>query len=109
MSFFCTFAHIDLKYYSCYLLLNCQMFRHLSSCRKAFAAYLLVYVLNLFYRQTDYNASVINESAKETFARRNEEKIFFLMHLIMWLFENKETRDVPNLRSEYYTIEMWRL
>ena len=43
MSFFCTFAHIDLQYYSCYLLLNCQMFRHLlSSCRKAFAAYLLV-------------------------------------------------------------------
>lgn len=36
-------------------------------------------------------------------------KKFFLMHLIMWLFENKETRDVPNLRSEYYTIEMWRL
>ena len=28
MSFFCTFAHIDLWYYSCYLLLNCQMFRH---------------------------------------------------------------------------------
>lgn len=53
------------------------MFRHLSSCRKAFAAYLFVKVLNLFYHQTDYNASVINESAKETFARRNEEKIFF--------------------------------
>lgn len=29
------------------------------------------------YHQTDYNASVINESAKETFAGRNEEKIFF--------------------------------
>lgn len=53
------------------------MFRHLSSCRKPFAAYLLVQVLNLFYHQTDYNASVINESAKETFARRNEEKFFF--------------------------------